>query len=159
MKRICLLNFTPIVSKSYSDSIGLLRQNQERHQQRHRRIAFKHDTVYQRNRKCCIDPCCWCPLQAWHGNLSCVKALVGGGARLNQLNRSGLTAREALLNAGPTFSRGRPPNVVRATLKYMECAEVSSGNSRCYLSNQHFHSRCCRCRVSCPRRIKRSHGM
>lgn len=42
-------------------------------------------------------------------------------------------------------------------MKYLECAEVSSAKARRYRSNEHFHIRCCQCRISCPRRIKRSH--
>lgn len=62
--------------------------------------------------------------QVRHGNLSCVKALVEEGAWLRQRNTQGFTPREDLLNAKPTFPRGRLPKILRATLEYIERAEV-----------------------------------
>lgn len=65
-------------------------------------------------------------MQVWHGNLSCVKALVEGGARLGQRNRLGYTPREGAANAGPLLNRGgRLPKALRHTLEYLERAEVS----------------------------------
>lgn len=64
--------------------------------------------------------------QVWYGNLSCVKALVGGGARPSQRNRLGFTPREGVANARPTLDKGgRLPKTLRHTLEYLEHVEVS----------------------------------
>lgn len=53
-----------------------------------------------------------------------MQTLVEGGAWLGQRNTLGFTPREGLLNAKPMFTRGRLPKALRATLEYIEYAEV-----------------------------------
>ena len=113
--------------------------HEDRQYQCHMFITFKEGGVSLVIRRWPIGQCCLGLPQAWHGNLSCAKALVGGGARLSQRNKSGFTAREGLLKAGATFSRGRRPKVIRAILKYLECAEVSAEKTRCYSSLRQSH--------------------
>ncbi|CAM9934930.1 unnamed protein product [Ectocarpus sp. 12 AP-2014] len=65
-----------------------------------------------------------------HGNILCVNALVEGGAQLSRRNTLGFTPREDLLNSEPMFARGRLPKVLRATLAYIQDAEVSAPQSQ-----------------------------
>ena len=62
--------------------------------------------------------------QVRYGNLSCAKTLVESGAWPSRRNTLGFTPREDLLNAQPMFARGRLPKALRATLEYIQHAEV-----------------------------------
>lgn len=66
-----------------------------------------------------------------------MKTLVEGGAWLSQRNTQDFTPREDILSTKPMFTRGRLPKVLRATLEYIERAEVSVD----YLSSKAWDSR------------------